>query len=104
MDTSDKVLLALLLIAVVAFPVAIFLYLRTEYKDGGWPKVKLAAIVAVVSMLIPGALKIWVDWEFHNVERIIKHPLTLGSVVLFLVMWLVHCVLKTPVEETHDQH
>lgn len=104
MEISDKVLLALLLIALVAFPVAAFLYLRTAYKDGGWRKVKLAALVAVVAMLIPVALKIWVDWELRNIERIIQHPLTLGSVVFVLVIWLVHRALKTPGEETHDHY
>ena len=56
METSDKILLGLLLVAFAAFPVAVFLYLRTAYRKGGWADVKAAAIVALVAMLIFGGL------------------------------------------------
>jgi hypothetical protein len=104
METSDRVLLVLLLLAAVALPVAVFLYLRTAYRDGGWKRVKVAAIVALVSLLIPLALKLWVDWEFDNLERIIRHPFTLGSIIFILWIWLVHRTLKAPEEEMHDHH
>jgi hypothetical protein len=104
METSDKILLGLLLLAVMAFPVGVSLYLRTAYPEGGWRKVRVAVLVAVVAMLLPVALKLWVDWEFHNLERIIKHPLTLGSVIFVVMMWLLHRALKTPAEEAHDLH
>jgi len=63
-----------------AFPVAVFLYLRTAYRQGGWREVKVAAILAVVAMLIPVALKIWCDWEISHFQRVIEHPFALGSI------------------------
>ena len=104
METSDRVLLILLLLAAVAFPVAVFLYLRSAFKEGGWQRVKASAIVALVSLLIPLALKLWVDWEFGNLERIVRHPFTLGSIIFILWTWLVHRALTAPEEETHDHH
>ena len=104
METSDRILLVLLLLAAAAFPVAVFLYVRSAYKEGGWRRVKVAATVALVSMLIPLALKLWVDWEFGNLVRIIRHPFTLGSIIFILWIWLLHRGMKTPEEETHDHH
>ena len=104
METSDKILLGLRLLAVMAFPVVVFLYLRTAYAEGGWRKVRVEGLVAVGAVLIPVVFKLWVDWEFHNLERIIKHPLTLGSVIFVVMMWLLHRLLKTPAEEAHDHH
>jgi hypothetical protein len=102
METPDKILLALLLIAIAAFPVAVFVYLRSAYRESGWPQVKTAAIVAVVAMLIPVALRIWFDWEFNHFLRVIEHPLALGSIVFVVLMWLAHRTLRARIEETHD--
>lgn len=74
METSDRVLLWLLLLAMAAFPVAVLFYLRTAYRKGGWREVKTAAILAGLAMLIPVGLKIWYDWEISHVQRVIEHP------------------------------
>lgn len=104
MKTPDKILLGLLLIAIAAFPVAVFLYLRSAYRNGGWPQVKTAAIVAVVAMLIPVALRIWFDWEFSHFLRAIEHPFALGSILFVVLMWLAHRALKARIGEAHDHH
>lgn len=64
MATLDQILLGFLLVALAAFPVAIFLYLRTAYQKHGWPEVKTAALVAVIALAIPLVLRIWLGWEF----------------------------------------
>ena len=102
MEASDKILLGLLLLAIAAFPVAVFLYLRTAYRKGGWREMKAAAIIALVAMLIPLGLRIWFNLEFRNVKRIIEHPFALGTIVLVFLMWLAHRALKTWAEEAHD--
>jgi hypothetical protein len=102
MDTTDQILLGLLLLAVAAFPVAVSLYLRTAYRKGGWPQVKTAAIVAVIAMLIPVALRIWLDWEVSHFLRALDHPFALGSILFVVLMWLAHRALKTRREETID--
>jgi hypothetical protein len=104
METPDKILLGLLLLAMAAFPVAVFLYLRTAYRESGWPQVKTAVIVAVVAMLVPVALRIWFDWEFSHFVRAIEHPFALGSILFVVLMWLAHRAVKARIEETHDHH
>jgi hypothetical protein len=104
MGTSDKILLGLLLIAIAAFPVAVFLYLRSAYRNGGWPQVRTAAIVALIAMVVPVVLRIWFDWEVSHFVRAIEHPLALGSVLFVVLMWLAHRALKARTEETHDHH
>jgi peptidoglycan biosynthesis protein MviN/MurJ (putative lipid II flippase) len=94
MEAADQILLGVLLLAIAAFPVAALLYLRTAYREGGWPQVKTAAIVAVVAMLIPVALRIWFDWEFNHLLRTIEHPFALGSILFVALMWLAHRALK----------
>jgi hypothetical protein len=101
---DDRILLGLLLLAIAAFPVATLLYLRTAYRQGGWPQVKTAAIVAVVAVLIPAVLRIWFDWEFNHFLQAIEHPLALGSILFVALMWLAHRALKARTEETHDHH
>jgi hypothetical protein len=104
METPDRILLELLMLAIAAFPVAVFLYLRTAYRKGGWPQVKMAPIVAVVAMLIPLGLRIWFDWGFSNLQRIIEHPFALGSILFVVLMWVGHRVVKARIGETHDHH
>ena len=104
METTDKILLGLLLFAIAAFPVAVFLYLRTAYRKGGWSDVKMAAIVAAVAMLIPLGLRIWFDWEFSHFLRVIEHPFALGSILFVALMWVAHRTLKARIGETHDHH
>jgi hypothetical protein len=104
METADQILLGLLLLAIAAFPVAVVLYLCTAYREGGWPQVKAAAIVAVVAMLIPVVLRIWFDWETSHFLRAIEHPLALESILFVVLMWLAHRRLKAQIEETHDHH
>ncbi|MFY9559639.1 MAG: hypothetical protein WAQ52_05335 [Terriglobales bacterium] len=104
METPDKILLGLLLFAITAFPVAVFPYLRTAHREGGWRNVKTAAIVAVVALLIPVGLKIWVDWEIGHFLRAIEHPFALGSIVFVVVMWLAHRALEARTRETDDHH
>jgi hypothetical protein len=102
METSDRILLWLLLVAMAAFPVAVLLYLRTAYRKGGWRDVKAAAILAGFAMLIPLALKIWYDWEISHFQRAIEHPFALGSIIFVALMWLAHRALKAWTGETHD--
>jgi len=104
MQTQDKILLGLLSLAIAVFPVAIFLYLRSAYRTGGWPRVRTAAIVAVVALLIPVVLRIWFDWEISHFLRVIEHPFALGSILFIVLMWLAHRALKAQTEETHDEH
>ncbi len=104
METVDQILLGFLLVAIAAFPVAIFLYLRTAYRKGGWPEMKTAAILAVVALLIPVGLKLWYDWEISHFQRAIEHPLALGSILFVVLMWLAHRVLKAWTGEAHDHH
>jgi hypothetical protein len=104
METSDQILFGLLLFVMAAFPVAVFLYLRSAYRKGGWRDVKTAAIVAVVVLLIAGGLRIWFDWEISHFLRAIEHPFALGSILFIVLMWLVHRALKAQMEETHDHH
>lgn len=104
MGMLEKILLGLLLVALAAFPVAVFLYLRTAYRKGGWSDVKAATFVAVVALLIPIGLRIWYDWEIDHFQRVIKHPLALGSILFVVLMWLAHCALKAWAGETHDHH
>ena len=104
METPDRILLGLLMLAIAAFPVAVFLYLRTAYRKGGWPQVKTAALVALIAMLIPLGLRIWFDWEFSHFQRIIEHPFALGSILFVVLMWMGHRALKARIGETHDHH
>jgi len=100
METSDKVLLVLLLLAFAALPVAGFLYLRTAYRQGGWRQVKVAAGLAASALLAWGAFRLWVDWEADHLRRVLEHPFALGSVLFVLLMWLLHWVLTMRNEET----
>jgi membrane protease YdiL (CAAX protease family) len=102
METSDKILLALLLLALAALPVAILLYLRTAYRDGGWRQVRVAAVLAAVTFFGWVAAKYWFDWEFNNFWRVLEHPFALGSIVFVLLMWLGHWVLTVQNEDTND--
>jgi hypothetical protein len=104
METSDQVLLGLLLLAIAAFPVAVFLYLRTAYRQGGWPEVKEAAILAVVAMLMLAGVRIWSDWEISHFQRVIEHPFALGSIFSLALMWLAHRALEARIGETDDHH
>jgi hypothetical protein len=101
METPDRILLWLLFIAIAAFPVAVFLYLRSAYRKGGWREVKTAAILAVLAMLIPLGLRIWYDWEISHFQRVIEHPFAWGSILFVAFMWLAHRALKAWVGETH---
>lgn len=102
METTDRILLWLLLAAMAAFPVAVWLYLRTAYRKGGWREVKAAGVVAGFALLIAGAFKIWVDWEASHFQRVIEHPLAVGSILFVALMWLAHRALKAWTGETHD--
>jgi hypothetical protein len=94
METQGKILLGLLLLAIAVFPVAVFLYLCGAYRMGGWPRVRAAAIVAVVALLIPVVLRIWFDWEVSHFLRAVEHPFALGSILFIVLMWLAHRALK----------
>jgi len=103
MDMTDQILLGLLLLAVAAFPVAVFLYLRTAYRKGGWTEVKWAAIVAGISLLLFAGIRIF-EWEIRHILRAIQHPFALSSVFFLLLMWLAHRALKARLGDTHDHH
>jgi len=94
METQDRVLLWLLLFTFAAFPVAVWLYLRTAYRKGGWREVKAAAILAGFALLIAAGFKIWLDWEASHFQRVIEHPLAYGSILFVALMWLAHRALK----------
>jgi hypothetical protein len=104
MQTQDKILFGLLLLAIAVFPVAVFLYLRSAYRMGGWPRVRAAAIVSAVALLIPVVLRIWFDWEISHFLRALEHPFALGSILFFVLIWLAHRFLKPQAEEAHDEH
>ncbi len=104
METSDKILLGLLLVAFAAFPVAVFLYLRTAYRKGGWADVRAAAIVALVAMLIFAGLNIWIHWEVNHFQRVLEHPFAVGSILFVVLLWLAHRALKAWIGEANDHH
>ena len=104
MDMTDQILLTLLLLAFAAFPVAVFLYLRTAYREGGWTEVKWAAIVAIVSMLLFAALRIWPEWEIDHILRALRQPFAPSSILFVVLMWLGHRALKAWAGEAHDHH
>jgi hypothetical protein len=103
MGMTEKILLGLLLLAFAAFPVAVFLYLRTAYRKGGWAEVKGAAIVAGVTLLIWVGASLWPEFELRHIWRAIQHPLALGSIVFLVLIGLAHFALKAWIE-THDIH
>jgi len=102
METPDRILLWLLLGAFAAFPVAAWLYLRTAYRKGGWREVKGAAVVAGLALLIPLGFRLWIDWEARHFQRVIEHPLAIGSILFVALIWLAHRALKAWAGETHD--
>lgn len=102
METSDKILLALLLLALAALPVAIVLYLRTAYRKGGWRQVKVAAVLAAIAFFGWVAARYWFEWELKNFLRVLQHPFALGSIVFVLLMLLGHWVLTLQTEDTND--
>jgi hypothetical protein len=102
-DTTDKILLGLLLLALAAFPVAVFLYLRTAYRERGWTGVKSAAIVAVVTMAIWVGIRLWPEWEIRHILRAIRHPFAMSSVLVLALIFLAHGALKVW-WETNDNH
>lgn len=104
MEMTDKILLGLLLLAVAAFPVAVFLYLRTAYRKGGWTEVKWAAIVAAVALLIVAVPRLWFEWEISHLERIIEHPFSVSSILFIVVAWLAHRALYAQLGETDVYH
>ena len=59
METPEKILLGLLLGALAAFPIALFLYLRTAYRQEGWAGVKTALAVLGLVALIYAAVVLW---------------------------------------------
>ena len=103
MDTTDKILLALLVLAFAAFPVAVFLYFRTAYRQGGWAEVKCAAFVAAFSLLILGGINLWPEFELRHIWRAIQHPFAQSSIVFLVLIGLAHFALKVWIE-THDIH
>ncbi len=94
MDTTDKILLTLLLLALAAFLVAVFLYLRTAYRKGGWTEVKGAAIVAGVSLLIWLGASLWPEFEIRHLLRAIRHPFTISSMLFLVLTFVAHGALK----------
>ena len=102
METSERILLALLLLALAALPVAIVLYLRTAYRKGGWREVKVAAVLAAIAFFGWVGARYWFDWEFNNFRRVLEHPFALGSIVFVFLMLLGHWALTLQTEDTND--
>lgn len=103
MDTTDKLLLGLLLLAFAAFPVAVFLYLHTAYRQGGWAEVKCATFVAAFSLLILAGINLWPEFELRHFLRAIEHPFARSSISFLILIGLAHCALKVWIE-THDNN
>lgn len=61
MTATDWIAVVLLLALPAAFLVALFLYLRTAYRKGGWPAVRTAFFIAI------GAIALFL------VERLVAH-------------------------------
>jgi hypothetical protein len=104
MDTSDKILLGLLLAALAAFPVAVFLYLRSAYRAGRWAGVKTALALAGTALLAWAAVEVGARHVGDLVERVIEHPFALTTVVLLVLSWLLHQALKARLDDEHDNH
>jgi hypothetical protein len=101
MDVTEKILLGLLLLAFAAFPIAVFLYLRTAYRKDGWTDVKGAAMIAGVSLLIWVGVSLWPEFEIRHILHAIQRPFALGSIVFLVLLGLAHCALKARIE-SHD--
>ena len=104
MGSLEKILLGLLLLAFAAFPVAVFLYLRTAYRKGGWREVKTATMTAVIAVLVVAGFRFWTDLEAGHFLRILQRPFALGSILLIVLMWLLHRALEANADETHDHY
>jgi threonine/homoserine/homoserine lactone efflux protein len=104
MDMSNKILLGLLLAALAAFPVAVFLYLRTAYREGRWAGVKTALAAAGMALLVWVALDLWAKHVGDLVGQVMAHPFALTTVLLIVLSWLLHQALKAQLDETHDDY
>lgn len=104
MEMVDKVLLSLLLGALAVFPLAVFFYLRTAYRQGGWTGVKTALAVAGISLLVWKGLVLWGRHIEDLIGRIIDHPFRATTILLIVVSWLLHQAFKEWVGKTrvHD--
>jgi len=104
MEMVDKVLLGLVLGALAVFPLAVFFYLRTAYRQGGWTEVKTALAVAGMSLLVWAVFELWLKHMEDLIGRIIDHPFRATTILLILVSWLLHQAFKRWVGKTcvHD--
>ncbi len=104
MEMSDKILAGLLVAALAAFPIAVFLYLRSAYREARWAGVKTALAVAGMALLAWVALELWAKHVGDLMRRIIEHPFEITTVLLIILSWLLHRALKARLDETHDDH
>jgi hypothetical protein len=65
----DWMALCLLLFIAGGLGGALFLYLRTSYRKGGWRRVRTDFIIAIMALLIWAAVRIY---ENHEIQKF-KH-------------------------------
>ncbi|MBZ5597290.1 MAG: hypothetical protein LAN83_03110 [Acidobacteriia bacterium] len=102
MELSDRILLGLLLTALAALPVAVFFYLRTAYRSGGWSGVKTACMLVAVAVLMVAGFRLWEYCEFELLRRVLEHPFGTTALSLIVLWWFGHRALKAWTVETHD--
>ncbi|HVO79574.1 MAG TPA: hypothetical protein VMT28_02520 [Terriglobales bacterium] len=100
---SERILLGLLLVALCALPVAMFLYLRTAYRSGGWHGVKRASLLVVVAGLSFAVFRLWEYLESGLFGRMMERRFDVAAAA-FALWWLGHRALKTWTSETNDHN
>ena len=90
MDMTERVLLGLLLGVLAVFPLALFFYLRTAYRTGGWREVKASLTVFGVALLLWAGPQLWLNHIVDLGERIVRHPFATTTIILLILSWLLH--------------
>jgi hypothetical protein len=90
MEMTERVLLGLLLGVLAAFPLALFFYLRTAYRTGGWREVKTSLSIFGVALLLWMGPTLLISHIVDLGERIVLHPFAATTVVLLILSWLLH--------------
>ena len=99
MGTLEKVLLGSLLAAFASFPIALFLYLRTAYREARWRGVKEALAVFGVVLAVWVAVQLFQRHLQDLIGRVIEHPFGLGTILLIVFSWLLHHSIKARLDE-----
>lgn len=104
MGMLEKVLLALLLGALAAFPVGLILYMRTAYREGGRAAVKTALGVFGLALVLWLGPPLWAEHMIDLVRRLLTHPFETTTIILVIVSWLLHRTVVRWAKERFDHN